>query len=68
MLQAPHHIGYRIISNIFILDVLLHSTRYLMKQIQEQIEMKKLQYFKSVYNICIIHLIKNKKFSILENV
>jgi len=39
-----------------------------MKQIQEQIEMKKLQYFKSVYNICIIHLIKNKKFSILENV
>ncbi len=49
MLQAPHHIGYQIISNILILDVLIHSTRYLMKQIQEQIEIKELQYLKSVY-------------------
>jgi hypothetical protein len=38
MLQAPyqeHYIGYQNISYIFSLDVLKHSTRYLVKQIQE---------------------------------
>jgi hypothetical protein len=51
MLQAPHqehHIGYQIISNIFILDVLEHS----MQHIQELIEMEKLQHVK----MCILNV------------
>ncbi len=56
MLQAPHqehHIRYQVISNIFILDILEHSTRNLIKQIQEQIEMKELQCLKIVCTLNI---------------